>query len=90
MLVWAEDPLLHRVNAVVSSGADSNSTMLGWLGGDIWAGFGRELVQDLDLLLDLEDLQSEDEGVSPGSSHGSFRETWGPLAVAVMWVNARQ
>lgn len=90
MLVWAEDRLLHGVNAVISSGADSNNAMLGFLGGDIWAGFGRELVQDLDLLLDLEDLQSKDEGMSPGSSHGFFRDRWGLLAVPVTWINAQQ
>lgn len=33
------------------------------MGGDIWAGFGRELFQEPGLLLDLEDLQSKDEGV---------------------------
>lgn len=69
------------------SGAGSNSAGLGWLGGDIWAGFGRELFQEPGLLLDLEDLQSKDEGVCPGSSHSSSRDRWDLLAVAEIWIN---
>lgn len=90
MLVWAEDPLAHRVNAVTFSGAGSNNAVLGCLGGDIWTGFGRELFQEPDLLLDLEHLQGKDEGVCPGSSHGSFRDRWGLLAVAVIWITVPQ
>lgn len=77
----AEAPSPHRENAVIFSGAGSNSAVLGCLGGDTWAGFGRELFQEPDLLLDLEELQSKAEGVYPGGSPGSFRDRWGPLAL---------
>lgn len=85
VLVWAEDPLLHGVNAVISSGAQTVQCWAGWV-----VPFGQDLAgncfKSLIYCWILKTCRVRMK-VCPGSSHSSFRNRWGLLATTVIWIN---